>query len=113
MLFEPKASLSSTEKRLFAQSVLAVVRQLEMVQSFAIGRRVAIDPGYERSLGDQTYQYSAVLNFDGESDLKRYLNDPLHHELGRLFWANCERAVISETELVDPDSPAAVDVLVR
>jgi hypothetical protein len=92
--------------------VLEVLRKLTAVRRFSIGRRVDIDPGYARSLGDKTYEYSAVLEFDSAADLKTYLTDPLHHELGRLFWANCDRAIVSETKSVDPDSPEAVDALV-
>jgi hypothetical protein len=112
VLFEPKTSLSHAEKRLFAQSVLDVCRRIKTVRRVSLGRRIGVDAGYERSFGDATYQYSAVLEFDTPDDLRSYLTDPLHDELGRLFWANCERAVICETEGVNLESPDAVDALV-
>ncbi|MEO8481735.1 MAG: Dabb family protein [Acidobacteriota bacterium] len=112
VLFEPKASMSLPDKRLFAQSVLSVCSRIEFVQRLSIGRRTNVDVGYERSFGDKTYEYSAVLEFETRERLIQYLTNPLHAELGRLFWENCERTVICETESVDPSSPHAVDLLV-
>lgn len=112
MLFEPKGSLTVSEKRLFAQSVLDVCIRLRSVRRVSLGRRTVVDAGYERSFGDKTYEYSAVFEFDTTEQLKSYLTDPLHEELGRLFWASCERAVVCETESIDPNRSDAVDALV-
>jgi len=112
VLFEPKASLTSASKRLFAQSVLAVCSRIESVQRLSIGRAIAVDAGYERNFGGKTYKYSAVLEFQDRDHLVTYLQDPLHAELGRLFWESCERTVICETESVDPRNPESVDSLV-
>lgn len=112
VLFQPKSSLTIAQKRLFAQSVLNVCSSLTSIQRVSIGRRVHIDPGYERNFGGKTYEYSAVLEFETEDRLIQYLNDPLHAELGRLFWENCDETIICEAELVDPARPEAVDRLV-
>jgi len=49
VLFDPKPSLSDSEKRLFAQSVLAVTSRLPSVCRVSIGRKIAVDPGYGRT----------------------------------------------------------------
>lgn len=77
-----------------------------------MARRAPVDAGYERSFGENTYDYAAILEFDDRSGLVAYLNDPRHAELGRLFWLNCERTIVSEVETVDPSKADAVDELV-
>jgi hypothetical protein len=112
VLFQPKASLSASDKRLFAQTLVDVCSELAWAERVSIGRRVSIDAGYDRSFGDKTYEYSAVLDFATREDLIRYLTHPLHAKLGQLFWENCERAIVSETEVIDLQAPSAIDVLV-
>ncbi len=51
-------------------------------------------------MGDKTYEFAAVLEFEDESRLVTYLTSPMHEELGRLFWQYCESAVVSEVESV-------------
>jgi hypothetical protein len=101
VLFEPKADLSQPQKLAFAQSVIETCRSIETVKRISLGRRVDVDPGYARSLGDSTYKYAAVLEFESADGLVSYLNDPKHEVLGRLFWQYCERALISEVEWID------------
>ncbi|HWB29651.1 MAG TPA: Dabb family protein [Vicinamibacterales bacterium] len=111
VLFEPKAGLDQSQKLAFAQSVIETCRSIETVRRLSVGRRVEIDPGYGRSLGDTTYKYAAVLEFDGAEGLVGYLNDPKHEVLGRLFWEYCERAIVSEVEWVDVDAADAANKL--
>jgi hypothetical protein len=66
-----------------------------------VGKSVNVSPVYERSFGDKTYEFAAVLEFDDAASLEAYLNDPLHRELGRLFWTNCGSTVIHEAEMTD------------
>ena len=112
VLFDPKPSLSDSEKRLFAQSVLRVTSRLSSVNKVSIGRRVDIDPGYGRSFGDKPYEYSAILEFTDREALVSYLVAPEHAELGRLFWESCARTIIAETEAVDPADASSLDKLV-
>jgi len=83
------------------------------VKKASIGRRVGVDLGYERSLGDSAYEYSAVIEFEDEAGLIRYLRHPLHQRLGSLFWENCNSSVISEVEFVDGRDRDAVMLLVK
>jgi hypothetical protein len=77
------------------------------VKRISIGKRVDVDPGYARSMGDTTYKYAAILEFEHIDDLVSYLRDPKHEAIGRLFWECCERAIVSEVEWVDLDEPDA------
>ena len=111
VLFTPKAELSAPQRRSFAQSVLDTCGAIPSVRRVCIGRRIDVDPGYGRNLGDKTYDFAAVLEFDGREDLVAYLTDPRHHALGRLFWEYCEASVVSEVEYIDARAPDAADKL--
>lgn len=63
-------------------------------------------------MGDMTYEYAAILEFNDIAGLKAYLGDPRHHQLGRVFWEFCERTIVSEVQLVDPTDTGAADKLV-
>lgn len=112
VLFEPKSSLDQSQKLAFAQSVIETCRSIASVKRISIGKHTEVDPGYARSLGDTTYKYVAVLEFDGNEGLIRYLRDPKHEVLGRLFWEYCERAIVSEVEWVDVEDAEAASRLV-
>ena len=112
VLFTPKSGLDEATIRSFAQEIVDTCKSVESVGKASVGRSVSIDAGYGRNFGDKTYEYSAVLEFQDRARLVTYLQDPLHAELGRLFWESCERTVICETESVDPRHPESVDRLV-
>jgi hypothetical protein len=105
VLFEPKPGLDSSKKLAFAQSVLDLCRAVPSVKRISLGKRVDVDPGYARSLGDTTYRYAAILEFEHTDGLVSYLRDPKHDALGRLFWEYCERAIVSEVDWVDLNDP--------
>lgn len=113
VLFEPKAALQGSDMRSFAKTVADTCSSLPMIRTATVGRRADVDAGYDRSFGDNTYKYAAILGFDRRQDLIAYLNHPSHAELGRLFWLNCERTVVSEVETVDLADPDFADKLVQ
>jgi hypothetical protein len=87
--------------------------EVRTVARAQVGKRIEIDSGVAREFGDTAYEYSAVIEFADESGLVQYLSDPLHRELGRLFWENCESTVVMEVRAVDAKSEAVVDLLVK
>ena len=99
VLFNAKSDLSMASRGLFAQTALGVLRRSPHLGRFTVGRRVALDAGYERSFGDKTYEYAAVLEFANAEALIGYLNSADHGELGRLFWEMCESTVVTEVEV--------------
>jgi hypothetical protein len=111
VLFSPRTEISEERLRAFAQSVLAICQTIPSVSRAVIGKALQVDPGYSRSMGDTTYQFAAVLEFENQTSLVAYLTHPSHHQLGRAFWEVCESTVVIE---VDGRSPInwTVDELV-
>ncbi len=111
VLFNPRLTLGREQLRSFAKSVQDVCRSIEVIKRSRVGRRVTIDAGYSRVFGDKTYQFAAVFEFDDAAGLGAYLNHPLHHHLGRLFWETCESSVVFEMEARDGRDETLVDFL--
>ena len=101
VLFNPKLGLTTDQLRSFAQSIQTITRSIDHIRRALVGKAVHVVPSYPRSLGDQTYEFAAVLEFDSTQDLAAYLEHPSHRELGRLFWDYCGSAVVMEAELRD------------
>jgi len=101
VLFNEKSELTTEQRQSFAQLFQDTVRAVPSVSRATIGRSVALDPGYAREFGDKTYRFAAVVEFSEKDGLLAYLNHPLHHELGRLFWEYCESTVVLELETID------------
>lgn len=112
VLFEPKPTLTVAERRAFATHVVAAMRSIGGIDRISVGRSIDVSPGYERSMGDTTYEFAAVLEFADRDALVSYLRHPAHSELGAEFWRCCERTVVSEVQLEDIRSDSAVDLLV-
>ena len=54
-------------------------------------------------MGDTTYEFAAILEFDDQAGLVAYLNHPSHEALGRAFWEVCRSTVVVEVEGRAPD----------
>lgn len=113
VLFEPRENLSASDFLLFAQQLQVVIRNVPGIRRASIGRSVAIDSGQRRNFGDNTYSFSAVLDFDDAQDLIRYLNHPDHHALGKLFWEYCKATVVLEVEAIDGLTGEVTKLLVK
>jgi len=105
VLFNPKPELSTDSIKVFTQTLGECLRSIPAIKRAMVGRQLSVDPGYSRSLGDATYKFAAVLEFESSADLVSYLNHPKHEELGRLFWLNCANTIVAEHEMVDGKSP--------
>ena len=84
---------------------------MDAISQAFIGRAIKVDPGYERNLGDKTYEFAAVLEFADREALVKYLTHPAHDELGRLFWQYCESTIILEVECADARSDQVVALI--
>ena len=100
-MFRAKPGLNHEQRKSFALKIQETCRTVSTVRRALVGRTLDINAGYSRSLGDNTYEFAAVLDFETEADLLSYLQNPLHKELGRLFWECCESTVVMEVEAVD------------
>jgi hypothetical protein len=86
VLFRPKPSLSADERRALIDSLERAVSGIPTITRASIGRRMLLNrPGYETQMAEH-YEYSAILEFETESDLRAYLDHPAHVDLGRLLF---------------------------
>jgi len=104
VLFRPKPSLSDSERTTLIDALRGAVTGIPTIKKTTIGRRVLLNrPGYETQMAEH-YEYSAILEFDSEADLRAYLDHPAHNNLGRLLFTTAE-AVLAydfiETNLND------------
>lgn len=88
MLFRPRATLSDSERKALIESLRHAVSGIASIRRATIGKRVLLGrEGYETQMAEH-FEYSAILEFDSEADLRAYLDHPSHVELGqRLFIA--------------------------
>lgn len=113
VLFRAKPGLSHDQRKAFALKIQETCRAISTVRRALVGRTKDINAGYSRGLGDNTYEFAAVLDFDSEADLLSYLQNPLHGELGRQFWECCESTVVMEVEAVDAKTDEISRLLVE
>ena len=60
------------------------------IRRTTIGKRLLLNrPGYETQMAEH-YEYSAILEFDSEADLRAYLEHPAHNNLGRLLFTTAD-----------------------
>ena len=94
VLFRPRATLTADERASLIQALSAAVTGIPTIKRTTIGRRILLNrPGYETQMAEH-YEYSAILEFDSEADLRAYLDHPAHTNLGRLLF-NTADAVLA------------------
>lgn len=104
VLFRPKASLSHDERRALIASLERAVSGIAAIKRTTVGKRILLSrPGYETQMAEH-YEYSAILEFENEADLRAYLDHPAHVDLGRLLFTAAEAVLaydFKETLLAD------------
>ena len=98
VLFEPKAGTTVDDRDSFIELMRVTFNEIPSVRRSFIGLRKLIGVGYESEMGDKTYSYASVVEFDDVAGLESYLNHPLHVKVGQLFWQYCERTVIVDVD---------------
>jgi len=99
VLFEPKATITDAERDAFLDAMKAAFREIPSVCRSLVAKRRLIGAGYEAKIGDQTYSYVSSVEFTDINGLKEYLDHPLHHRLGQLFWQCCDRTLIVDADV--------------
>jgi hypothetical protein len=90
VLFRPRAILTREERAALIDSLKTAVTGIPTIKRTTIGKRILLNrPGYETQMAEH-FEYSAVLEFDSEADLRVYLDDPAHTNLGRLLFTAAE-----------------------
>lgn len=90
VLFRPRATLSDSERAQIIASLQAAVSGIATIRRATIGKRILLNrPGYETQMAEH-YEYSAILEFESEADLRAYLDHPAHVDLGERLFAAAE-----------------------
>ena len=90
VLFRPRASLTPDQRQSLVTVLRGAVEGITEIKRATIGRRILLNrPGYEIQMAEH-YEYSAILEFESEADLCRYLDHPAHDELGKLLFTSAE-----------------------
>ena len=98
VLFEPKAGTTVADRDGFIELMRVTFSEIPSVRRSFIGLRKTIGASYEALMGDKTYSYATVVEFDDVAGLTEYLQHPLHVKVGQLFWQHCERTAIVDVD---------------
>ena len=90
VLFRPRATLAPAERAALIDALRSAVSGIPVIKRADIGKRILLNrPGYETAMAEH-FEYSAILEFDSEADLRTYLDHPAHVDLGRLLFTAAE-----------------------
>lgn len=90
VLFRPKPTLSIEARATLIEALRKAVTGIPTIKRTTIGKRILLRrPGYETLMAEH-FEYSAILEFDSEADLRAYLDHPAHVELGRLLFTTAD-----------------------
>jgi len=102
VLFRPKSSLTNGERQTLIKSLRQAIDGIASIKRAVVGRRILLGrPGYETQMAEH-YEYSAILEFDSETDLRAYLDHPAHNELGALLFKSAEAVLAYDFTQVAP-----------
>lgn len=101
VLFRPKTDLSPEERAALIDALKHAVDGIAEIKHAVIGKRILLNrPGYETQMAEH-FEYSAILDFNSEADLRAYLDHPAHNNLGRLLFTSAD-AVLAYDFLTVP-----------
>ena len=101
VLFRPKPTLTSADREALIKSLRDAVSGIPSIKRTRIGKRLLLNrPGYETQMAEH-YEYSAILEFDSESDLRAYLDHPAHVDLGRRLFMSADAVLAYDFTCVD------------
>jgi len=90
VLFRPRAALAADQRQALVNALRGAVEGIAQIKRATIGTRILLNrPGYEAQMAEH-YDYSAILEFESEADLRAYLDHPSHNELGKLLFTSAE-----------------------
>jgi hypothetical protein len=103
VLFRPRATLSDSERAELIASLQAAVSGIPTIRRATIGKRILLDrPGYETQMAEH-YEYSAILEFESEADLRAYLDHPAHVDLGKQLFTAADEVLAYDFQHVSLD----------
>jgi len=106
VLFRPRPSLTLDQRHTLVAALRRAVDGIPQIKRATIGKRLLLNrAGYEKQMAEH-YEYSAILEFDSEKDLRAYLDHPAHDELGKLLFTSAESVLAYDFTNVAPQDIA-------
>ena len=103
VLFRPKAALSAADRKTLVDALQNAVVGIRAIKRARFGKRVLLDrPGYETQMAEH-YEYSAIIDFENEADLRAYLDHPAHVDLARRLFQSADAVLAYDFMSVDPE----------
>jgi len=103
VLFRPKPTLSAADREELIASLRTAVEGIPFIRRAHIGRRILLNrPGYETQMTEH-YEYSALLEFDSDADLRAYLDHPAHADLGRRLFLSADAVLAYDFNCMTAD----------
>lgn len=100
VLFKPRPDLSTADR----ESVIAAMRvaftTIPEIRRVRVGRRRILGRSYD-AYSQVDFEYSAILEFETEDALQKYLDHPAHIELGQRFGETAEAALVYDFAIVE------------
>ena len=104
VLFRPRRALTEGERKALIAALRHAVDGIASIRRARLGQRMLLNrPGYEAQMAEH-YEYSAVLEFDSEADLRAYLDHPAHADLARRLFTSAEAVLAYDFATLDLNS---------
>jgi len=94
--------MSAHEREALLDAMRVAFTGIAEVRRVRIGKRILIGRGYETQMAEH-FEYSAIIEFDSEADLRVYLDHPQHLELGKRFFESVDAALVYDYTTVAAD----------
>ena len=102
VLLRPKSTLSDADRDALLAALEHAVTGIPTIRRATIGKRLLLNrAGYETQMAEH-YEYSAILEFDSEADLRAYLDHPAHVDLGKRLFQASDVVLAYDFTAVDP-----------
>lgn len=101
VLLRLRPSLTADERDSFLDAMRVTFTGIPEIRRVRIGRRLLIGRGYETQMTEH-FEYSAIIEFDSEADLRTYLDHPAHADLGTRFFESSEATLVYDFVTVEP-----------
>ena len=100
VLLKLRATMNADDREALLEAMKVAFTGIPEVRRVRIGKRLLIGRGYESQMAEH-FEYSAIIEFDSEADLRAYLDHPKHLELGRRFFQSVDSALVYDYTTVD------------
>ena len=94
--------MTADQRAAMVSALRRAVDGIPQIKRYTIGKRLLLNrPGYETQMAEH-YEYSAILEFDSEAELRVYLDHPAHEELGKMLFTSADAVLAYDFTGVSP-----------